>query len=51
MVITTHRLAAFCVQEEHGASLTFQEITGLRHDLRHQTLQVVLLLEDTACQI
>jgi hypothetical protein len=35
VVVVTHSLAAFSVQKEHGASLTFQQITSLCHDLRH----------------
>lgn len=50
-VLGTHRLAAFGVQEEDGASLALEKIAGLCHDLRHQTFQVVLLLEDATREI
>lgn len=41
----SYRFFAFQVQQENNASFAFDQISGLGHDLRHQTVQIVLLFE------
>ena len=47
----THRLAAVGVKQEHGTPRALQQLPCLRHDLGHEALQVVLLLEDAASEV
>lgn len=36
---------AFQVQQEDDATFTFDQISGLGHDLRHETVQIILFFE------
>lgn len=38
------------IQNKDSTSFTFEELSSFCHDLRHQTLQVVLLLKYTPCE-
>lgn len=47
----TYRLAAVQVEQIDGASLALEQLLRLGHDLRHEALEVVLLLEYVPRQI
>jgi hypothetical protein len=41
----THRLAMISIQYEHGTSITLEQFSCFRHNLRHQAFQVALLFK------
>lgn len=49
--VYTYGFAAVQVHQVDGAAFAFQQVLRLSHYLRHQALQVVLLLEDAASQV
>lgn len=49
--VHTHRLAAVQVHQINGTSLALEQRARLEQYLRHQALEIVLLLENAACQI
>jgi hypothetical protein len=46
-----YRFTALEIDEKDSAALALEQVSRLTHDFRHQTLQVVLLLEDAARQV
>lgn len=50
-VHTTYLLAAVEIHQEYRAAFTFKKFPRLRHDFGNKTLEIVLFLEDAACQI
>lgn len=47
----TYRFATVEIEQEDGTAFALEQLARLGHDLRHQTLEVVLLGEDVPGEI